>query len=249
MVKMNSIFYLMFFFLFLLVPTAFSQSNLEYKNRGNRYEGIKMKPVSNYNIELISARVDYTERINLVPDKFKIKFYLSETVEVHLVVRELDYKHYYWLDKVRPTKAWHKGFENKFVWPTHVVVQQLKGLRMYDLGTVVRLKRSEPSKIEEVAPAIFYHHQIPETVQGYLFTFKTRSDARFICSVYKEGQTQPIFSLPFPRQRGNRPFTVRWNSEKAADGLFYLVIKGYFLDTNEPLDQSVRFYHRRNVEK
>jgi hypothetical protein len=130
-----------------------------------------------------------------------------------------------------------------------VVVQQLKGLKMYDLGVVVRLKRSEPSKIEEVAPPIFYHYQIPETVQGYLFTFKTKSDARFICSVYKEGKTQPIFRLPFPRQQGNRPFTFRWNSEKATDGVFYLVIKGYFLDTNKPLDQSVRFYHRRNVER
>lgn len=47
--------------LLVWVSAASAQVELQYQNRGNRYEGIKPKPVSGVDIELISARVDYQE--------------------------------------------------------------------------------------------------------------------------------------------------------------------------------------------
>ncbi|NIV69489.1 MAG: hypothetical protein GWN41_05035 [Phycisphaerae bacterium] len=233
---------------FILTPVASAQSHLQYQNRGNRYEGIRPKPVSGYDIDLISARVDYKEEVEQMPAQLKVKFYLQDTAAVHLTVREVDYKYYYWMDKVRPSEPWRRGFDNVFVWPTQDVIRQLDEIKMYDLGVVARLQKSRPSKVERVAPAIFYHSQFPSPIKGYLFTFKTNGDALLSCSIYKEGEAEPVFTSIFPRQRGGRPFTVRWDSSQARKGSYRLVITGYFLNTSDPIDQTVRFYHQPIVE-
>jgi hypothetical protein len=147
------------------------------------------------------------------------------------------------MDKVQPSKPWQSGFDNAFEWPTRDVIQQLSGIQVYDLGVVARLEKPEPSKLEWVAPVIFYHSQLPTTIKGYLFTFRTNGDARLTCSLHKTGVSEPVFSQIFPRQRGGRPFTVRWDSSQGAEGAYTLVVRGYFLDTNAPIDQTVSFYH------
>lgn len=240
--------YFAFIFCLSFISIAVAQADLQYRNRGNRYEGIKPKPVSGYHIELISAKVNYQEETNQFPDFCKIRFFLRGVTEVHLIVRELDYRYYYWMDKVNPQKPWRPGFENVFTWPTKDVIQQLKGLKLYDLGVVARLNKTEAGKVEKVAPVILYHSKAPSTINGYLFTFKTNGDAHFTCSIYRERQEKPVFTSIFQRQRGGRPFTVRWDSKNAEEGLYKLVIKGYFLDNNIPIDQTVRFIHQPIVK-
>ena len=232
--------------LFAWVPPALTQ--VEYQNRGNRYEGVKPKPVSGYDIELISVRVDYKEEVKQMPDWFKLRFYLEASSEVYLTVREIDYKYYYWMDKIKPEQPWKPGFENVFEWSTQDVLQQLGEIKIYDLGIVARLEKPEASKLERVAPVIFYHSQFPATINGYLFTFKTNGDARLTCSFYREEKAEAEFTQNIHLQRGGRPFTVRWDSAQAAEGSYKLVIKGYFLDTNNPIDQTVHFYHRPDVK-
>ena len=166
------------FFIFTWVNTVFTKVELQYQNRGNRYEGIKPNPVSGYSIELISVRVDYKEEVEQISDTFKVKFYLEEPSEVYLTIRELDYTYYYWMDKVQPAKPWQRGFDNVFAWPTQDVIQKLSGLKMYDLGVVARVKHPGPRMIEDVVPVIFYHSRYPATIEGYLFTFKITGDAR-----------------------------------------------------------------------
>ena len=238
--------------LLLTLGTSASQVQstlgVQYQNRGNRHEGIKPKPVSGYTIELMSALVDYKDEALHVPDQFKIKFYLEGPSKAYVTVRELDYKYYYWMDKVQPSKPWVTGFGNIFEWPTLEVVRQLEGLKMYDLGVLVRLEKSEPGAVERVAPALFYHSKAPPTVKGYLLTFKTYRDARLKCSIYKEGSKVELFTLSFPRQSGGRPFSVKWPTSGATDGIYRLVIKGYLLDNNERFDQTVIFYHRNLIE-
>jgi hypothetical protein len=238
----------MVFFLLLLLTTwcssSLAQTYLDYQDRGNRYEGIKLKPISGYDIELISVRVDYNEEGKQMPDRLKVRFYLKRTSDVYLTVRELDYKHYYWMDKAKPSKPWQQGFDNVFEWPTQEVLQQLDDLKMYDLGTIARLKKPEPSKMEKVAPVILYHSRFPSTIKGYLFTFKTNGDARLTCSFYREGEAKSLFKQRFPRQSGGRPFTVRWNSSQVSEGTYKLVVRGYFLNTNDPIEQFVQFYHQ-----
>jgi hypothetical protein len=222
--------------------------SLQYQKRGDRYEGIKPKPGSGYDIELISALVDFRERIDSVPARFRLQFYLEKPQEVHLVVRELDYREYYWLDRVQPSVPWRPGFENIFEWPTADVIQQLNQLQMYDLGAVARLEKPMPGLVESVAPLILYHSQPPATVAGYLFTFKSNGDARLTSSVYREGKTGALSTEIFRRQRGGRPFTVHWNSSQAEKGSYRLVLKGYLLDNNDPLNQTVRFFHQPRVK-
>jgi hypothetical protein len=98
--------------------------------------------------------VDYKEEGTQMPERFKVKVYLAQPSEVHLTVRELDYKYYYWMDKVQPAKPWQPGFDNVFDWPTREVIQQLGKINMYDLGVVARLGNTNPSIVERVAPAI-----------------------------------------------------------------------------------------------
>lgn len=240
--------YFSFIFCLTFISIAAAQSGLQYQNRGNRHEGIKPKPVSGYDIELISAKINYQEETDQFPDFCRIRFFLKSVTEVHLIVRELDYRYFYWMDKVNPQKPWRPGFENVFAWPTKEVIQQLKGLKPYDLGVVARLNKEEASKTEDIAPVILYHNKVPSMINGYLFTFKTNGDARFTCSIYGEGEEEPTFTSIFQRQRGGRPFTVRWDSKNAMKGLYKLVIKGYFLENNIHLDQTVRFFHEPIVK-
>jgi hypothetical protein len=232
--------------LLVRIPSTWAQTSLQYQDRGNRYEGVKRKPVAGYDIELISVRADYVEPAHQLPEEFKVRFYLKQTSDVYLTVREVEYTHYYWLDNVKPTRR-PNGFDNEFTWPTQDVICQLDGLGMYDLGVVARLEREEPGKIERVTPVILYYSQLPKTITGYLFTLKTNGDARLRCMVYKDEESEPIFTQDFRRQRGGRPFTVRWESATALEGRYKLVVKGYFLNTSDPIDQIVEFYHQPHV--
>jgi hypothetical protein len=230
------------------VSIVWTQVGIEYQNRGNRYEGIRPGPVSGEDIELISARVNYQEESRQLPDLFKLKLYLQQQVKVYVIVRELDYKRYYWMDKVQPPEPWKAGFDNAFEWSTKDVFQHLSNQRMYDLGIIARLDRPEPSKIEKIAPVIFYHSRLPEIVSGYLFTFKINGNARMTFSVYPEGEKDPVFTTSYPRLTGGRSFTVLWDNVPKAPGPYKLVGKGYFLDSNHPIDQTVYFYHQPNVK-
>jgi hypothetical protein len=182
-----------------------------------------------------------------MPDRLKVRFFLKEPISVHLTVRELDYRHYYWLDKVRPATPWRRGFNNTFEWPTKLVLRRLKPLGVYDLGVIVRLDKPTPSRGERIAPAILYHDQPPASVADYLFTFKVSADARLTCTVYKGSGSESVLSRNFRRQRGGRPFTVRWDAARATAGAYRLVVKGFFLDTNDPIAHTVSFYHQPTV--
>src|SRR5450631_2909365 len=73
---------------------AQAQEDLQYQKRANRYEGIKPKPVSGFDIELLSARVDFSDDPEKLGERFHARFFLERPAEVHIVVRELDYKHF-----------------------------------------------------------------------------------------------------------------------------------------------------------
>lgn len=233
----------------VFLPTSLLADSLEYQNRGNRYEGVKPKPVSGYDVELISALVDYQEPSPALPNEVRLKFFLlRRTKDVFLTIRELDYKHYYWMDKVQPTKPWDKGFGNEFIWQTDAVLRQLdKAMNLYDLGVLVRVEHQEPSADDLVAPAILYHTEAPKKITGYLITLKVNGDARLSCSFYRGDLQTPLTQQRFPKKIAGRPFTVRWDSQAAAEGTYKMVVEGYFLDTNQHFSQTVRFYHQPSV--
>lgn len=232
-----------------LSTSLWAESNLDYQNRGDRFEGIRPKPVSGYDIEVISVLVDYQEPADRLPDQLRVAFYLQGQAPVHLTVREQDYRLFYWLDRVKPVKDWQVKSVNEFTWATGTVLRQLdQKLNLYELGVLVRLKKDTPASIEDIAPAILYHARPPEKIGGYLFTMKTNGDARLSCKVYREGEPAELMTQTFRRIPGGRPFTVRWDAGSAQEGRYALVCKGYFLDTNQPLQQTVRFFHKPTVK-
>lgn len=235
--------------LFLLPHALWAESNLDYQNRGDRFEGIRPKPVSGYDIEVISALVDYQEPAEQLPDQLRVAFFLQGQAPVHLTVREQDYRLFYWMDKVKPAKDWQAKSVNEFTWPTGTVLRQLdQKLNLYELGVLIRLRKGTPASVEDIAPAILYHARPPEKIGGYLFTMKTNGDARLSCKVYREGEPAELMTQSFRRIPGGRPFTVRWDAGGAQEGRYALVCKGYFLDTNQPLQQTVRFFHKPTVK-
>jgi len=233
----------------LLAPLPlWADANLDYQNRGDRFEGVKPKPVSGYDIEVISVLADYQEPATQLPDQLRVGFYLPSQIPVQLTVREQDYRLYYWLDKVKPAKGWQARAVNEYTWPTGAVLRQLdQKLNPYELGVLIRLGRDTPAENEEVAPAILYHAQPPDKIRGYLFTMKTNGDARLSCKVLQGKESAELMTQAFRRLPGGRPFTVRWEAGGAQEGQYSLVCDGYFLDTNQPLRQTVRFFHRPTV--
>jgi hypothetical protein len=232
--------------LLVLLPQAlWAESQLDYQNRGDRFEGIRPKPVSGFDIEVISVLADYQDSTNQVPDQLRLKFYLKSQSQVNLTVREQDFRLFYWMDKVKPATGWQVGWRNDFEWPTAPVLKQLDAkLNIYELGVLVRLGKDTPRSVEEIAPAILYHSRLPDSVDAYLFTMKTNGDTRLSCSVYREGESVAIMTQAFRRIPGGRPFTVRWDAQGAEEAGYTLVCKGYFLDTSQPVQQTVRFFHR-----
>jgi hypothetical protein len=231
--------------LFIAPLPLWAEANLDYQNRGDRFEGVRPKPVSGYDIEVISVLADYQEPAAQLPDQLRVGFYLQSQTPVHLTVREQDYRLYYWLDRVKPAKDWQSKSVNEYTWPTAAVLRQLdQKLNLYDLGVLIRLGKETPAENEDIAPAILYHAKPPEKIGGYLFTMKTNGDARLSCKVFRGKESAELMTQAFRRLPGGRPFTVRWDAAGAQEGQYALVCNGYFLDTNQPLRQTVRFFHR-----
>ena len=237
--------------LVVLPPLLGAQLDLQYQKRGDRHEGIKAKPVSGYDIELISVLVDYQEPFPSTgfPNRVKLRFYLDHDQPVHLTVRELDYRAYYWLDKVQPSESWHQGFQNEFVWSADPVLKQLKpALHLYELGALVRLQTATSSTIETIAPAVLYHTEIPAQIEGYLFTLKTGEDARLMATIIQQATGQGMDVQKFRRKRAGRPFTIQWHSKSSPPGMYMLKISGFSLFTNQSIQKEIHFYHQPSFD-
>ena len=101
-------------FCFILSDVALGQSNLDYQQRANRYEGIKPSPVNaRLGIELISAHIDYQDTVG-TGEQYQVRFFLQQPHDVHLLVKEIENEHYYWMDRVKPSAPWQTGFNNVF---------------------------------------------------------------------------------------------------------------------------------------
>ena len=227
---------------------SWADNHLTYQNRGTYYEGIKPKPVSGFDIELISVLADYCESTTLLPEELKVQFYLPEDTDVHITVRELDYRQFYWLDQVTHAASWSEGFGNTFIWSTGPFLQDLNGGRnMYDLGVLTRLGQSTPASIEHIAPAVFYHTSPPATVTGYWFTLKPNGRALVKCAVYPKEADEAIWSRTFRRKPAGQPFSVNWDASEAPEGSYFFLVTGYFLDSNQPINQTIHFYHKPSM--
>lgn len=218
---------------------------LQYQKRGNHSEGLRPKPVSGYDVELLSALVDYREPSSTTwPPTLHLRFYLPDPEPVFVNVRQPRPKTtYYWLDKVVPPTPWRPQAFNEFTWPTEPVLQKLSSMTLDDLGAVVRLRQPDPSNEETIAPAALFHTQPPSAANGYRFTFKTNGTAYVTCKIFRGDKE--IDQRPQNREKAGSPFTWSWNAQGQPEGEYRLVLSGYF-DNNQDLDKTVIFYHRKS---
>ena len=174
-----------------LLPAIAAADRYDYQERGDRREGIRPKPVSGNDIELVSVRADPPPAPTGRPEAMTLAFFLPADLPVHITVRERDYRFYYWLDRVRPGSPWRPGVVNRYRWQTRTVLDWLldRGLKPADLGVVVRLGDGRPSADERVAPALL----VPvgaelgtssgSAVQHWRFSFKTNLPANLACEL------------------------------------------------------------------
>lgn len=235
--------------LLLVNFSVFAQQGLEYQKRAHRYEGIRPKPVSGFDIELLSAHIAFHDDIQQLAEHYQVRFYLNEVQPVYLVVREIDYRHFYWLDKVEPDIPWQKGFSNVYRWPTEDVIRHLNRLKLYDLGVVARLGNPEPKAEEFIAPVLLYQSHYPLTVSGYTFIFRLRDAANVQGKIYPQFNSKSIWEQQLDIQPGDRPFAISWDlaGRSIPSGYYKLVIEGYKVQNNDPIRQIVHFYHQPQV--
>ncbi len=216
-------------------------SELDYKDRGNRWEGIASHPVSGSDIELLSAMANHREQWQPLPARCKVKFYLQNATKVALKVQELRPKHFYKMDRAIPKPAWQQGF-NEFQWPTDAVIKPLH-LNIAKLGAVARLEATS-RKAEHVAPVLIYHTSVPTKINGYRFAFKVGGSAKLSYAIYQDKSRKPLLEQKLGKQSVGTPFVISWNSNTATAGLYKLVVKGYFLNGFRRIRQDVHFYHQ-----
>lgn len=90
-----------------------------------------------------------------------------------MTVREIDNRHFYWLDRARPQPPSAAGKANTFSWGTTQVLQRIaQPLEAMDHGVVGRVGRSEPSAEKRVLRAAMHGTVELTKVSRYLFTFK-----------------------------------------------------------------------------
>ena len=237
--------------LLMTAPPPAISADAKYQPRGHHWEGVRSELVSGFNVELLSATVDYSERPVPLAEKFHVQFFLEKPrSEVYLVVRELDNLRYYWLDKVKPSSPWQQGFGNVFEWPTAAVIRPL-GLNITQLGVVTRLDSPEPKPEEKVAPAILFQAQPPEEIKGYRFVFKLLTDAKDVkAQVFSESDLQrPLWTRDLGKRSGQTPIEVVWptNSPAIATGWYRVVLDGFSLGSGRKVSQVVQFYHQPRV--
>lgn len=238
------------FFLVLVPPKpqveSRGQSDLKYQDRGDRHEGIdKGFPVSD-RVEIISATVDYVERVNEIPDTYRLKFYLNRTVPVFVRVREIDNKYNYWMDELRPKHPWGPGFDNEFQWPTQEVIKR-KHIVLDDLGAVAQLGTRDPSLDMQLSPVILYSREPPSKITKYLFTFKVSRKADVTCSLFKDVKNSAVLSTQSFEMPGQRSRTVDWDVSNVSDGPYRLVITAIYRDNSQKVEQIVHFFHHASV--
>jgi hypothetical protein len=217
-------------------------SSLQYQNRGNRYEGIRSKLVSNSDVELLSALVDHREPGSSWPKTLHLRFFLPAAEQVFVTVRQPRPENtYYWLDRVVPHTPWRSGTFNEFAWPTDTVLRKIPGLTITDLCVVVRLNRQARLKEETIAPAALFSTHPPQAGSAYRFTFKTNESAKVNCWISRGDRE--VYRRPQTREIADIPFILIWRAQGQPAGEYRLHLSGTF-DDNTPLAKDVIFYHR-----
>lgn len=242
-------------FLFTEASLFADSDSLRYQKRGNYMEGIRGRLVSGELIELVSAKAFPAEMSPGEVGEYRLSFVSQGEKAPHITVRELQFQHGYWLDKVGELErqgrmGWEPGKAYEFSWSTRPVILE-KNIGLHELGIVVRLDH-QAGAVERVLPAVLSAASLSSaTIQSYAFTFKTLGDARLSCIIERASAEGKIAKVEEPQcgmARGKQAQTIVWKPKSdTASGWYTLKITGYQVADNEPLEQLVHFMHQAQM--
>ena len=221
-------------------------SNLKYKPRGDRWEGILQEPRAGRPLELLSARIKSLETNPEISGQLHIRFYLPEERDVDLRVSEIENRYNYRLDQVR--QQWNAQQINTFSWPAGEVLGAFRDMQLSNLGVIVRLGKSGPDAIEQVAPAAFYRSEAPSQVTGYLFTFRVNTRSNLTAKLYRDKTGETVGDPKHYPRTPRGPLTVNWPNFPSDGGKYTLVLDGKIRSTLKAVKQTVHFYHRPTLQ-
>jgi hypothetical protein len=232
--------------LLLCAALAASGDDLSYRDRGNRHEGKKPRPIGGFDVDLLGAMAVPAAEPPVgagFGDTAAVSFFLPGGESPHLVVRERRPRHSYWLDQARPASPWRPRAVNTFTWPAGDVLRPL-GIAPADLLVLVRLGDGSPQLEERVAPALLAPVPGGGRIGEYRFTFKTKGTAVIRHAVYGPGSQRPLEpAAPRVRRAAEVPFTLAWAAGSRPEGAYLLVLDGYFEGNSHPVQREVEFFH------
>ena len=225
-------------------------ADLQYIDRGNRYEGVKERQVAGGGVKLISAVINQVHSIQ--QDNFgyyNLNFYLPNHNQVRdIVVQELKQRKYYWLDKVKIDFFIEQL--NNFKWSTKDVIEPLS-LSISDLGAVVYLSTPyDNGEIDDyVAPALFYSGKLSSLSKPeYYFSFRLSARARVSYSIRQKGSEDEIYSVGSDEVPSDYPVVIPIGFRLLpTEGIYELQIKGTYLSSYNDFSYIVAFYHKQNL--
>lgn len=232
--------------------SASRAEDLRYKSRAKpaRFEGVIPNPVSGYDVELLSARVfNPGQKLDSLPETLNVRLATRADLagKVDLVVRELENRNYYRLDRVN--HDWRGG---AFGWSSAEVLRGLGGVTMAHLGVVAwwdpnaTNEARAPSRSDWIVPVMFYGKDEPQTVGGYLFALKLAAPANVNCEIVQlleDGKKLSLHQQEFKNRPGQLPLTFLWSDPKAPAGDYRLVVTGTFTNGKRLAPYIVNFKH------
>ncbi|MEL6672774.1 MAG: hypothetical protein AAFR61_11305 [Bacteroidota bacterium] len=162
--------HLMYVSSFLLLTFSLINKDLvaqvDYQDRGNRYEGTKEKPVSAKPLILVAALAyPGIEPYQKWQDQsLKVAFYAPKNLGFQVHARETDGHIIYRMDS-KPSQA-PRGWHEFTPWEVDEVLTRVE-LFANNLGVLVNFDL--PGKV--IAPAVVYHTRKPQQVNSYHFSF------------------------------------------------------------------------------
>lgn len=240
--------YLFLCLLSSLPAKALPQPQLDFKDRGNRNEGVKRFNVSVYDLELLSF-IGYLENVGVGKKvDLKIKFFMNEDTSLFITAKELMPQKSYLM---KPSRTrWPKGWQEFSSWPTGQVLNPL-GINISQLGILGRLKNDNPGS-GEVAPLIIYHSKPISQIKTYTLYLRPKENlSKVQYSLYRVGSQVPIIKKITLHNiyYGGMAFPIVVDLSNQQTGYYKLIIICDFENQFGGPKRTYTFYHNRVVEK
>lgn len=227
-----------------VLSMGFARQNpvIEYRDRGNRMEGIKKIQLhGGADIDLLGVRLDGAP----IPpiDSLKsvqLRFYLPASVRMKIKVKDLIDKSY----EMTPHKQFWKNGWNSFIWPADAVLRRIR----IQIQELVVSDSIHAATSDFVVPYLLAEENTLFQRQNYMFIFKTTGRAEITATWFqKNNRYYEEIEKNDLEQPANTPFSIERNfAATDREGFYRLQLRGRVRKLNRivPVNREYDFYHK-----